>query len=81
MTHEPIFFATSNREADAVEQILKTENIDFSQRLEAIPHDTSNVCFQGFLFEVPKEQAENARRLLAENGFETRHLELPKRSV
>ena len=81
MKGEPIFFAATAREADAVEQILEEEGIEFSQRLAAMPHETSNVCFQGFLFEVPSEQAERCRQLLAENGFETRHLELPKRSV
>ena len=66
---EPVFIAASAREADFVESVLEEEGIEFAQRLEPVPHETSGVCYQGVLFEVPGEHAAQSRRLLVERGL------------
>jgi hypothetical protein len=69
---EPIFIAANVREAEFVEKILDEEGIEYSQRLEAFMREglTTNVCYQGILFEVLEGQAGYCRKILAEKGLE-----------
>jgi hypothetical protein len=67
-----LFLATNIREADLVERLLDAAGIEYTQKLEPVMHETSNVCYQGTLFEVREDQADAGRRLLKENGLMAR---------
>jgi hypothetical protein len=66
---EPIFVAATTREADYVESLLEDEGVEFAQRLEPFMRESSGVCYQGTLFEVPDAEAEYCRRVLADKGL------------
>ena len=66
---EPVFIAANVREAELVERLLDEKDVEYAQRLEPVPHDTSNVCYQGILFTVAEERAEECRQLLIGKGL------------
>jgi hypothetical protein len=68
---EPVYLAGNIREVGFIEDLLKSEGIDYCVRPEAFTQGTltAGACFQGLLFEVLPGQADYCRRL-----FESRDL-------
>lgn len=69
MRFEPVFVAANTRQCDFIERLLEEKGIGYEIRPEAIPYDTSRVCYLGVLYEVPVEQAESLRKLLEQVGL------------
>jgi hypothetical protein len=66
---EAVFVASDVREADLAERALQESAIEFRQRLDAVPHETSAVCYLGTMFEVAAQDAERSREALKRNGL------------
>ena len=67
---EAVFIAANVGEAELIERILEEQGIEFEVTPEAflrIP--TTNVCYQGLLFEVLGGQAEYCRFLFRRAGL------------
>ena len=70
MNLEPVFVAANVAEADFVARLFEKEGIPYQERLEAVMRETSNVCYQGTLFEVPAKNAGYCRELLGRIGMQ-----------
>lgn len=68
---EAVFIAASVGDATLVEQMLDGEGIEYDVTPEAFLRlPSSNVCYQGLLFEVPSGQAEYCRYLFRRSGLQ-----------
>lgn len=68
-TLEKVFIAANVREADRVAEIFNSEGIEYTESLDAVMQETSNVCYQGVLFTVSTAHADACRRLLRAHGL------------
>ena len=71
MSQEAVFIAANVAEAEAVEELLEREGIEFDLTPEPFLRGgaLTTTCFTGLLFEVLAGQAPYCRQLLTKAGF------------
>ena len=70
MDLEPVYLAANTGEADDVEDVLDSLDVEYNLRLDTIRRDDYHgPCYQGILYEVPAGRAEECRRRIREWGL------------
>jgi hypothetical protein len=69
MSSEPLFFAVRRGESERVEKVLDAAGIPYEVKLDVREEQAENgACYQGLLYEVAADRAEECRRLMLEGG-------------